>query len=71
MLSESGLRSVPPGKMGVLQKKLCEATERINALVKEREQLIKLGNKLRAELMKIKGTTLVLGSCLCYYAWFG
>ena len=38
-----------------LQTKLREAAQRINELTKEREQLIKMGNKLRAELLKYKG----------------
>ena len=40
----------------VLHTKLREAAQRINGLTKEREQLIKMGNKLRAELLKYKGT---------------
>jgi predicted nuclease with TOPRIM domain len=39
-----------------LHAKLREAAQRINGLTKEREQLIKMGNKLRAELLKYKGT---------------
>jgi predicted nuclease with TOPRIM domain len=38
-----------------LHTKLREAAQRINELTKEREQLIKMGNKLRAELLKYKG----------------
>ncbi|XP_028416257.1 coiled-coil domain-containing protein 57-like [Dendronephthya gigantea] len=50
-----------PGMKGVvsssegLHTKLRQAAQRINGLTKEREQLIKMGNKLRAELLKYKG----------------
>lgn len=57
MLSEKGVRSMSSANVRQLQSKLREAAERINVLVKEREQLIKMGNKLRAELMKFKGNT--------------
>jgi hypothetical protein len=40
-----------------LHAKLREAAHRINELTKEREKLIKMGNKLRAELLKYKGTS--------------
>ena len=50
--------SLPSSQM--LQSKLREAGQRINELTKEREQLIKLGNKLRAELLKYKGIFFLL-----------
>ncbi|XP_028416406.1 coiled-coil domain-containing protein 57-like [Dendronephthya gigantea] len=38
-----------------LHTKLRQAAQRNNGLTKERKQLIKMGNKLRAELLKYKG----------------
>ena len=52
------VESLPSCQM--LQSKLRDAGQRINELTKEREQLIKMGNKLRAELLKYKGTFFVL-----------
>ena len=51
-----------------LHTKLRQAAQRINGLTKEREQLIKMGNKLRAELLKYQGTSKALFSTfLCVF----
>ncbi|XP_056673272.1 coiled-coil domain-containing protein 57 isoform X10 [Monodelphis domestica] len=53
----AGIQAQPLGafSMQMLQKKLKEAARKISSLSQEKQQLIEMGNRLRAELGKTKG----------------